>query len=322
MAAKKKDRKTISIVCPVFNEEENVDVFHEEVSAFIDRELTDYDVELLFTDNHSTDATFEKLCALAQKDSRVRILRFSRNFGYQLSILTGLINARGDAAVELDCDLQDPPELITEFVRLWEQGHKVVYGTRKTRQENFVIHGARKLYYRLVNAVSETPLPVDAGDFRLLDRTVLEQLKQIRDNQPYVRGLVASMGFSQIGVPYDRLPRKRGASKFPVHKLLRLAIDGFVNQSLLPLRLATYMGIGVSVITLIMLIGYFVARLALDIYWPPGFATTTLLILFAISLNGIFLGVIGEYLGRIYRILRFPPHAVIEQEVDPNNKSN
>jgi len=163
-----------------------------------------YDFELLFTDNHSSDNTFGVLERLARRDPRVRALRFSRNFGFQRSILTGYLSARGDAAVEIDCDLQDPPSLILEFLRQWESGYRVVYGIRTGRKEGWGMNATRRLFYRLIDSLSEDELPLDAGDFRLVDRCVLEELRKIEDSQPYLRGTIAALGFDQIGIPYHR----------------------------------------------------------------------------------------------------------------------
>ena len=194
-------KKLVSVVVPVFNEEENVARLHAAVTETMAPLGERYDWEFVFTDNHSSDRTFELLEGLAKQDPRVRAFRFSRNFGFQRSIWTGYALARGDAAVQLDCDLQDPPGLIPEFLRLWEQGYKVVYGIRRSRPEGWWINLYRKVFYRLIDFLSEDDLPKDAGDFRLVDRRVLDELRLIHDQQPYLRGSIAALGFRQIGVP-------------------------------------------------------------------------------------------------------------------------
>jgi dolichol-phosphate mannosyltransferase len=271
-----------------------------------------YDYEIVFTDNHSTDQSFARICALIRKDNRVRVLRFSRNFGYQLSIFTGYAHARGAAAIQLDCDLQDPPELIPEFVRLWEEGNKVVYGIRRTRQEGWWINNTRKLFYRLITLLSEDTLPHDAGDFRLVDRRLLDELRKTEDRQPYLRGLIAAMGFRQIGVPYDRRERTRGESKFSFLALMHLALDGILNHSVVPLRIATGIGITVSLITMLLSTVYLIIRLTIGEAWPPGFATITILMLISLSTVSLLLGIIGEYLGRIYKQVRKGPRIIVE----------
>jgi glycosyltransferase involved in cell wall biosynthesis len=316
MAIDVERKKLISIVVPVFNEQENVRPLHAAVSSVFERLADRYDLEFVFTDNHSDDGTFQELARLAGEDPRVRVFRFSRNFGFQRSIHTGYMQARGDAAIQLDCDLQDPPELLPEFLRLWEDGYKIVYGVRSIRREGFLLTAARKLFYRLIDFLSEDPLPYDAGDFRLVDRCVLDELARIEDQTPYVRGTLAVMGFDQIGVPYARAARSRGQSKFRMRDLVGLALDGILSHSIVPLRLSTYAGLAISVVMFLAIFGYIIARFVFGQSWPAGFATTTTLILLSLSLNSLFLGVIGEYLGRIYRQVRKRPLTIIERSIE------
>ncbi|UQA60253.1 glycosyltransferase family 2 protein [Polyangium aurulentum] len=309
-------RKLLSIVVPVYNEQGNITPLYDEVARIMRRVEDRYDWELVFTDNCSKDATFSELVALAERDARVRVFRFSRNFGFQRSILTGYLKARGDAAVQIDCDLQDPPELILTFIQEWEAGSKVVYGVRKSRKEGFFITLLRQVFYRLIDFLSEDHLPHDAGDFRLVDRRVLDVLRQIDDSKPYLRGTLATLGFPQKGIAYDRAARERGESKFRMRDLFALAFDGILSHSTVPLRVATYTGLVVSVITFLAIVYYALARIFWGRDWPPGFATTTALILLSLSLNALFLGVIGEYVGRIYHQVRKRPLTIIEHTVD------
>ena len=310
------DKKLVSLVVPVFNEEDNIQLLYDALVPVLDALPERYHFEIIFTDNHSVDRTFERLASLAERDRRIRVFRFSRNFGFQRSVLTGYLKAAGDAAVELDCDLQDPPSLIPEFLRLWAEGWDVVYGIRRTRKEPWWMHAARRLFYRLVDALSEDQLPHDAGDFRLVDRKILEELRRIDDYQPYLRGSIAALGFRQIGVPYDRNERLRGRSKFSLRDLVALALDGILNHSIVPLRISTYTGLIVSVITFLGLIFYGIARLTFGREWPAGFTTITSLILLSLSLNALFLGIIGEYLGRIYKQIKKKPLTIIERQID------
>ena len=308
-------RPLISILIPVFNEEENVRAAYAAVVTEFNR-LPDVDLEILFTDNHSTDRTFAILKEIAAADPRVRVLRFAKNFGYQRSIFTGYLNARGDCAIQLDCDLQDPPSLIPDMLRLWREGNEVVYGIRRTRDESPVLALARRLFYRLINHLAEDPLPLDAGDFRLVDRKVLAELREVDDQTPYLRGLITTLGFRQVGFPYDRQSRKAGTSKFPFWGLVRLAFDGIINHSVMPLRFASMIGIGCALMTMIATGWYLAARAFFGFDWPAGFATTTILLLFSIALNGLFLGIIGEYLGRIYQQVKRRPLVVIENALN------
>jgi len=310
-------KRLISICVPVFNEESNIEPLYSALLPIMDQLSERYEFELLFTDNHSTDRTFEALERLAQRDARVRAIRFSRNFGFQRSIATSYANARGDAAIQIDCDLQDPPALILEFVRKWEEGYKVVYGVRSLRKESWWMNIVRKTFYRIIDWLSEDELPLDAGDFRLLDRCILDELQKFEDNQPYLRGAIAALGFDQIGIPYNRAERQRGKSKFSFGELIGLALDGILNHSVVPLRIATYLGLTISGITFLGLIGYAIGRLFLGKTWPPGFATIIILILGSLSLNALFLGIIGEYLARIYRQVKRRPLTIVERELNP-----
>jgi dolichol-phosphate mannosyltransferase len=311
------NKKVISICVPVFNEAENIEQLYRALLPVMEEVSDRYEFELLFTDNHSADNSFAIVEGLARKDGRVRGLRFSRNFGFQRSIYTAYMNAVGDAAVQIDCDLQDPPSLILEFIRKWEQGYHVVYGIRSSRKESWWMSFVRKLFYRIIDSLSEDDLPLDAGDFRLIDRCVLNELQKIDDSQPYLRGTIAALGFEQVGVPYDRSERTRGQSKFSFGELIALALDGILNHSVVPLRIATYLGLAISLLTLLGTIAYLIGRVFLGANWPPGFASVIILLLGSLSLNALFLGIIGEYLGRIYRQVKRRPLTIVEREVNP-----
>ena len=306
--------KLISVIIPVLNEEPNILPAYKAVSAIFDGLAPTYGGEILFTDNHSTDGTFDEIQKLAEKDHRVRGLRFSRNVGYQKSIETGYFQSKGSAVIQLDCDLQDPPELILEFIRLWEKGYMVVYGVRQERAEGWFINTARKSFYRLVNALSDEALPLDAGDFRLVDRRLLDELQKMEDAQPYLRGAIANLGFDQIGVPFRRLPRTIGASKFSFLSYVKFAMNGILNHSIVPLRIATYFGLCISFVTFLSALGYLAGRLFFGKDWPAGFATIILLLLSSLSITAMFLGVIGEYIARIYRQIKKQWPVIVERE--------
>lgn len=308
-------RPLISIVVPVFNEELNVEPFYTEVNKSLEPLSGEYEFEFVFTDNHSTDRTFAILGELASRDPRISVYRFSKNFGYQRSIMTGYSRARGAAAIQLDVDLQDPPSLLPRFLEIWREGADVVYGIRIKRQESWLITLQRNLFYRLIDRLSEERLSVDAGDFRLISRRIIDLLKSFEDAQPYLRGTIATLGFKQVGIPYSRNARVRGESKFPFSKLVSLALDGILNHSVVPLRLATYFGLTVSVMTLLSIAAYIAAKLLMGAQWPAGFATLAALILASISINAMLLGIIGEYIGRMYRQVRKQPLTVIEDVI-------
>ena len=315
-ATDRQKMRLISVVIPVFNEEGNVRSAYSAIADVFDLLRDRYEVEMIFTDNHSVDDTFAEISKIAATDSRVRAVRFARNFGFQRSVITGYRLSRGDAAVQIDCDLQDPPPVIPQFIELWEQGHDVVVGIRRFRDENRLLQWGRKFYYRLLRKISSDNLMLDSGDFRLVDRSILDQLREIDDASPYTRGLTSLLASNQTGVPYDRAVREQGQSKFPLIKLIGLAIDGFVAHSTAPLRLASFAGLLIALMTSLASVFYIVGRLFFGLEWPEGFATTTILILFGISLNAVFLGVIGEYVGRIYEQVRLRPTTVIERSIN------
>ena len=307
----------LSIIVPVYNEQGNVEPLYDAVNRALQPIADNHSWEFVFTDNCSTDRTFECLEQLAARDPRVRVYRFTRNFGFQRSILTGYRLARGDAAIQIDCDLQDPPDLIRDFVKLWKEGYKVVYGVRRSRPEPFYIRATRRLFYRLIASLSSDELPYDAGDFRLIDRCVLHLLHAYNDENPYLRGYIASLGYRQIGVSYDRAPRQRGKSAFGFGSLANLALDGIVGHSILPLRLASVVGVSLSLLALFAMVVYLVLWFAYDKPWPAGFATLAFLMLVSLAMNAIFLGIIGEYLARIYRQVKPRPLTVVERFVEP-----
>jgi glycosyltransferase involved in cell wall biosynthesis len=281
----------------------------------------DLDFEIIFTDNASTDATYEKLRVIAAQDKRVRVLSFVRNFGFQRSILAGYRCAAGDAAIQIDCDLEDPPAVFSEFIRLWREGHDVVVGIRSQRVEPRYMIFLRRLYYKILGRISDMPHKVDAGDFRLVDRSILNQLHHINDFQPYVRGLISELAHNQAGVHYQRNKREYGESKFPIRQLIRLAAEGMYACSTTPLRVANYLGTIIAFLTSVLMLLYIVLRVFSKQTIPAGFTTTTILILFGISLNAFLLGIIGEYIGRIYNQLRHRPLVVVAKSLNVDHKN-
>lgn len=306
--------RLVSVIVPAYNEEDNVDRAYR---AIVDAcgSLPNAALEIIFSDNHSTDRTFERLAAIAEKDARVRVFRLSRNCGYHRSVLFAYQAARGDCAIQIDCDLQDPPALIPDMIALWEQGHQVVYGIRRSLPDGRLIGSSRRLFYRMIRALSDDDLPVDAGEFRLVDRRILDQLRQVEDTSPYVRGLISSMGFSQIGFLYDRDVRVAGSSKFPLSRMISMALDGLLNHSLAPLRLASGIALTVGSLTFLLICFYLGGRLLFGQNWPAGFATTTLLLLLSITLNAMCFGILGEYVGRIFMQSKRRPLPIVERVI-------
>lgn len=304
----------VSVLVPVFNEEDNVLRAHGRIARVFE-DLPGHELELIFADNHSTDRTFAILSALARKDRRVRVLRWSRNMGYQRSLLMAYQAATGDCAVQIDGDLQDPPELIPQMLAAWREGHAVVYGIRRSLPDGPVVAALRRMFYATIDRLSEDGLPRNVGEFRLVDRRILLQLRRVEDSTPYLRGLISSMGFSQTGIEYDREARVAGSSKFPLRAMVTLAVDGIVNHSLVPLRIATMTSFVVGFVTFLVAVGYLFGKLFLGQDWPAGFATTTVLLLMSITLNAMFLGILGEYIGRIFQQTKRLNRPIVEADL-------
>jgi dolichol-phosphate mannosyltransferase len=305
----------VSILVPAFNEELNVVRCYESIVRVFEK-LPDYSYEIIVTDNHSTDRTFDLLEDLARKDPALKVIRFSRNYGYQRSLLCAYKAATGACSIQLDCDLQDPPELIPEMLGLWRNGHQVVYGIRRSLKDGFFVATLRRMFYRFITWISDDDLPVNAGEFRLVDRRILVELHKVEDASPYLRGLISAMGFSQVGLEYDRGDRIAGESKFPLKSMISLAVDGVLNHSLMPLRIASIAGIVIGVLSMVLTFIYLVGRVLLGQAWPAGFATTTILLLMSISINAVFMGILGEYVGRLFLQAKPGTKPIVEQKLN------
>lgn len=309
------EKSLVSICIPVLNEEASIGALYERLCKLAETMKIRCDLEFVFSDNHSNDNTWLMLSALAEKDSRIRAIRFSKNFGFQRSILANYIHARGDAIMQIDADLQDPPELLSEFYDKWKAGYQVVYGVRKKRPENIFLHSFRKFGYWVIDRVSEHPIPRDVGDFRLMDRKVIDSLTQMKVANPYLRGMIAGLGFEQIGVPYDRNARLAGESKFNVSRLVRLGLTAVFNHSTVPLRAASFLG-GVMLAASLLGAIYYVLLKLMHPEFPQGLASIHVLVLFGIGMNSFLLGIIGEYILRIYLVLRAEPVAIVEKSLN------
>jgi len=312
----------ISIIIPVFNEEKNILPAYQAIKAQFEALKDRYRMEIIFSDNHSVDGTQRELEQLAASDKSVKVIRLARNFGFQRSVLTAFRHASGEAAIQIDCDLQDPPEVIPLFLKKWEAGHDVVLGIRRKRTENWLLQISRRLYYKLVVRVSDDNIVENAGDFRLVDRSIIDQLSQINDARPYTRGLISSLAARQVGVEFDRRSRQFGKSKFPIWRLTSFAVDGIVSHSLFPLRLASFFGGVIFVVTFFLSLYYVFSYFFGGQAWPSGFATLVILLLMSIGLNAIFIGIVGEYIGRVYDQVRVRPLTVVENTINlPTKKS-
>ncbi|HEX7168183.1 MAG TPA: glycosyltransferase family 2 protein [Acidimicrobiales bacterium] len=316
-------RPLVSVVCPVFNEEDVVEAFVDRATAALDAIADAADYELLFVDDGSSDGSGDLLRKFADRHPKVRLIELSRNFGHQLAITAGIDEAAGDAVVVIDTDLQDPPEVIPEMVALWREGrYKVIYGQRAQRkgESGFKLVTAR-VFYRLLNRLSDVDLPVDAGDFRLMDRAVVDVLKGMRETNRYMRGMVAWVGYPQTAIEYDRDSRYAGRTKYTLWKMLRFALDGITSFSEKPLRIATQTGLLVTLASALFAI-YTVFR---KIYAPsfalPGWASLMTAALFLGGVQLLSIGVLGEYVARIFRETKGRPLYVIADRVSGRDEA-
>jgi polyisoprenyl-phosphate glycosyltransferase len=315
MTNPKASKPLISISIPVLNEEGNVGELYKQLCSLAERMHTRCNLEFIFSDNHSEDKTWDLLTELAKKDQRIKAIRFSKNVGFQRSILANYMHANGDAVMQIDADLQDPPEMLEKFFEEWQKGNQVVYGIRNKRPENFLLHTFRRIGYWVIDKISEHPIPRDVGDFRLIDRKVVASLTQIKTATPYLRGMIAGLGFNQVGIVYDRNARIAGESKFNISRLVGLGLTAVFNHSTVPLRAASFLGL---LILLLSILGalYYIALKILHPQLPQGLASIHILVMFGIGLNSFLLGIIGEYLLRIYIVLRAEPIAIVERSLN------
>jgi glycosyltransferase involved in cell wall biosynthesis len=310
-------QKTISIVIPVFNEELVIEHTYARLTAVM--EDMPYPYELLFVDDGSTDTSLTILDGIADKDKQVRFISFSRNFGHQAAVMAGIEYAHGDAVVLIDADLQDPPEIIPQMVAKWEEGYEVVYGKRTKRKGEGVFKKVTAFFfYRFLRGMTETDIPKDTGDFRLMDRHVCEWMRLLREKRPFVRGLVRWVGFKQTSVEYVRDERAAGETKYPFRKMMRLATDGIFSFSYKPLKIAGYVGFALSLVSFVYLIVVVCQRLFTQ-QTQPGWASLMGIILFFNGIILIMLGILGEYLGRIYEEVKDRPLYIVARSKGLDN---
>ncbi|WP_420642301.1 glycosyltransferase family 2 protein [Candidatus Leptofilum sp.] len=307
-------RPTISIVAPVFNEEAVLVELHRRVSEVMDQQ--DEPWELVLVNDGSRDRSAEIIAELHQKDSRVKGISFSRNFGFQVAVTAGLNHAQGDAVILTDADLQDPPEVYSEMIAKWREGYEVVYGVRASREgETWFKLFTAKVFYRLIRRITKIDIPLDTGDFRLMDRRVVQAINDMPERNRFLRGMIPWVGFKQTGVEYERAVRFAGESKFgSVRQMLPFALDAITSFSYLPLQLATYLGFLIAIISGLAILTVILVRL----FGPEnpllGQATTLVSVLFLGGVQLISLGIIGEYLGRIYDEVKGRPLYLVDKK--------
>jgi dolichol-phosphate mannosyltransferase len=303
-------RPAISVVIPVFNEEDNLPLLYKRLTDVLGNFEPLY--ELIFVDDGSRDSGVQILEELAEVDPKVIVVQLARNFGHQIAISAGLDFARGDGVIIMDADLQDPPEVLPEFIEKWREGHDIVYAIRTNRKEGWLKRHAYTFFYRILQRIANIQIPLDAGDFCIMDRKVVVILTNMPERNRFIRGIRSWIGLDQVGLAYDRESRYAGEPKFTLSRLIFLALDGLVSFSFLPLRAISILGFVISFISIALAISYAIQKLTSGLN-PPGFATTIVAIFFLAGIQLITLGVIGEYVGRIFEEVKHRPLYVVKK---------
>lgn len=303
---------TLSVIAPVYNEETGIQEFYRRLKATLLE--TNLSHEIIFVNDGSSDSSMSIMKKLRQADTQVKILDFSRNFGHQIAVKAGIDYARGEAVVVIDTDLQDPPEVIPDLIAKWKEGYDVVYAIRIKRQgESFFKKGTAALYYRIIRRIAHVDVPLDAGDFRLMARPVVDVLMTIGEKHPYIRGLVSWVGFRQIGIPIERQSRFAGESKYSFWKMLKLAWNGITHLSFLPLQVSTFVGIATSLVCFVWILQALTVRFILHSA-VPGWTSLMIAVLFLGGIQLITLGILGSYLARNYDEARPRPLYIIRRK--------
>lgn len=306
----KSDKPLLSIVIPVFNEEENLPVLYPRLARVLEGAFPNF--EVVFVDDGSQDQSREIIHNFTRQDKRITLIELARNFGHQVAISAGLDFAQGKGVIIMDADLQDPPEVLPLFIAKWQEGHDVVYAIRTRRKEGWARRTAYTFFYRLLQRVANIEIPLDAGDFCLMDRKVVDILNRMPERNRFVRGLRSWVGLEQVGLPYERQTRYAGKPKYTFSRLIYLALDGFVSFSFLPLRVITIIGSIVSLFSFFLAIWYVIQKFTVGLN-PPGFATLVVAVFFLAGIQLMTIGVIGEYVGRIFEEVKQRPLYVVSR---------
>ncbi|MNP06502.1 hypothetical protein D3C76_984890 [compost metagenome] len=307
--------KLISIVVPMYYEEKVADECYKRLKKVMNDNNINY--EFIFVNDGSKDKTFEILNKIAEEDNNTKIISFSRNFGHQIAVTAGVDKAKGDAVVVIDADLQDPPELIPKMIDLWNEGYKVVYAKRKKRKgESFFKLFTAGMFYRILDKMTDIDIPLDTGDFRLMDRDVVNVLKTMKENNRFVRGMVSWVGFKQTPIEYERDERFAGETKYPLKKMIKFASDGIISFSAKPLKLMGSLGVFCVSISLIIFLYALIRKLTNDVNVVSGWASIMTAVTFLGGVQLLSISVLGEYIGRIYDESKGRPLYIIEKEVN------
>lgn len=304
----------VSFIIPVYNEHNNIQALLDRLTPII----SPYNYELIFVNDGSKDDTAEVIKSLAKHDNRLKLISFYRNFGHQMALTAGYEHAHGDCVISLDADLQDPPEIIPQMITEWTNGAKIVYAKRKKRDvDNYFKKTTAKLFYRFINFLSDTPIPDDVGDFRLLDRDVVTILNKLPEQSRFLRGLVAWGGYPAAYVTFEREKRHAGETHYTVSKMMNFALEGITSFSTKPLRISTYMGFLVSAFSILVIIVKSIQHFVFQQGdWLPGWASLFFSIVFLGGVQLITIGIIGEYIGKIYKEVQKRPKYIVEEKIN------
>jgi dolichol-phosphate mannosyltransferase len=307
------DKFLLSVIIPVFNEEKNILPLINRLLPVIKK----YQYEIIFIDDGSKDKTVSQIKKIAQKNNHIKLISFTRNFGHQMALTAGYFYSKGDVVISMDADLQDPPETIPQMIEKWKNGAKIVYAKRKERRvDSFLKRFTALLFYRLINFLSDTPIPDNVGDFRLLDKEVVVFLNQLKEKSRFLRGLVAWPGFSTDYVYFNREKRFAGETHYPLTKMINFAIEGITSFSIKPLRLVSYLGFITALIGFLGIIYAVLGKIFLPEYWVTGWTALFVAIMFLGGIQLITIGIIGEYIGKIYQQVQERPSFLIKEKVN------
>jgi dolichol-phosphate mannosyltransferase len=306
-------KPVLSVVAPVFREEGILPEFHRRLKSVLSAMAGEFSHEIIFVNDGSDDGSLRVMMNLRDADPCVKIINLSRNFGHQQALTAGVDHASGDAVITIDSDLQDPPEVIPEMTARWREGNQVVYGVRMSREgETLLKRATASAFYRSLNRLSDTSMPVDAGDFRLMDRSAVDTFRSMKERSRYIRGMIAWIGFRQCGVAYRREPRRLGSTKYTLGKMAKFAVDGVMNFSEKPLYLASYLGALITLCSFLFAVWLLIGKLTNPDSTIRGWTSILLAVFFLGGTQLLAIGVIGQYIGRIYAEIKGRPLYIIQ----------